>query len=85
VLLCVLIWIYDKETVVYKNEFQLNLCMFFTTLVMHFSCIATIRNGINMCKHVVYHADEFQNPLLAFWLGMSIVVANIFCAITNMT
>jgi hypothetical protein len=58
--------------------------MFFTNLVMHFSCIATIRNGIDMCRHVVYHSDEFRNPKSAFMLGMCIVLTNWLCAITNM-
>ena len=83
VLLCVLIWIYDDKKIQYKNEFGLNLCMFFTNLVMHFSCIATIRNGINMMKFVVYHSDEFANPIMAFSLGLGLVLGNILCASTN--
>jgi hypothetical protein len=57
--------------------------MFFTNLVMHFSCIATIRNGINMMKFVVYHSDEFANPVMAFSLGLGVVLGNLLCASTN--
>jgi hypothetical protein len=84
VLLCVLIWAYDSVKIEFRNDFSLNLCMFFTNLVLHFSCISTIRNGIHMCKFVVYHSEEFNNPSAAYLLGILIIMANIFCAITNM-
>jgi hypothetical protein len=58
--------------------------MFFTSLVLHFSCIATIRNGINMIKFVIFHKEEVDNPNGAFFLGVLIVLVNILCAITNM-
>ena len=58
--------------------------MFFTNYVLHFSCISTIRNGIQMCHFVVYHSEEFNNPMAAFSLGFLIITANVFCAITNM-
>lgn len=83
VLLCILILIYDSNSVAFHNNFELNLCSFFTSLVMHFSCIATIRNGMDMCKFVVYHSKEFNNPKMAFSLGMLIILANMFCAFTN--
>ena len=47
VLLCTAIWcqegFIDFE---HTNDYSMNLCMFFTALVLHFGCIATIRNGI---------------------------------------
>ena len=84
VLLCVLIWTYDMVEIKFINDFSLNLCMFFTNLVLHFSCISTIRNGIHMIKFVVYHSEEFNNPMAAFSLGMFIIMANVLCAVTNM-
>ena len=84
VLLCILIWLYDTGEIQFQKEFSLNLCMFFTNLVMHFSCIATIRNGIDMCRHVVYHSHEFRNPKTAFMFGVCIVLTNWLCAFTNM-
>ena len=58
--------------------------MFFTSLVLHLSCIATIRNGINMCMFVIFHYDEFDNPTGAFILGVLLVLVNILGAVTNM-
>ena len=58
--------------------------MFFTNLVLHFSCIATIRNGINMVKFVIFHKTEFDNPEGAFILGILVIIVNILCAVTNM-
>ena len=58
--------------------------MFFTNLVLHMSCIATIRNGINMCMFVVFHMEEFDNPSGAFILGVLLVLVNILGAVTNM-
>jgi hypothetical protein len=39
----------------YENEFFLQLCLFFCTFVMHTYILATIRNGIQICKYVLYH------------------------------
>jgi hypothetical protein len=69
---------------VFHNFFYVNLAMFFTNLVLHFSCISTIRNGINMTKFVIFHKNEFDNPNGAFLLGVLIVLVNILCAVTNM-
>ena len=87
-LLCVLVLIKGawRKTIESPglNSFQVNLAMFFTNLVLHFSCIATIRNGINMVKFVIYHKNEFDNPVGAFSLGILLVLVNILCACTNM-
>lgn len=58
--------------------------MFFTALVLHFGCIATVRNGIQMIKFVVFHSEEFKHPERAFLLGLVIMFANIFVATTNL-
>lgn len=57
--------------------------MFFTNLVLHFSCVSTIRNGINMMKFSIYHSEEFKNPVVAFFLGFSVSAINIVCQYTN--
>ena len=57
--------------------------MFFTNMVMHYGCIAIIRNGISMCKYVVFHYEEFTNPVETFMLGIFIMVGNMICEITN--
>jgi hypothetical protein len=88
IVLCLLTWSYilQEDTTItadYHNDFKLNLAMFFTNLVLHFSCISTIRNGINMVKFAVYHGDEFQNPNIAYFLGVMVIFSNVFSAFTN--
>ena len=46
-------------------------------MILHFSVLATIRNGINMCKFVVFHSEEFDNPIEMFIFGMGVVLSNI--------
>ena len=82
-ILCIAIWS-QRIDVVFVKPFEVNLAMFFTNLVLHFSSIATVRNGIQMCKYVVYHSDQFQNPNAAFFLGVMLAIANMFCSVTNM-
>ena len=50
-ILCIAIWksqtfedFFKKPQLV--NDYSVNLCLFFTSLVLHFSCIATVRNGM---------------------------------------
>jgi len=57
--------------------------MFFTNMILHFPCVAIVRNGIQMCKFVVFHSEEFTNPVEVFILGMLIMIANIMCEMTN--
>lgn len=63
VMLCTAIWSQDgfvtSALTAYKNNYWINLCSFFTTLVLHFGCIATVRNGLTMAKFVVFHSEEF--------------------------
>lgn len=58
--------------------------MFFTNLALHFGAIPIVRNGILMCRFVVYHSDELKHPHSIFILGCLIMIVNIFCASTNM-
>lgn len=74
----------DYSTISYINDWGLNLCMFFTNLCLHFSCILTIRNGLIMCKFVVYHSEEFGSPVAAFMMGLLLMCVNLLCAVTNM-
>lgn len=67
----------------YTYDYFPNLAMFFTNMVMHYGCIAIIRNGISMCKYVVFHFEEFSNPVETFMLGIFIMIGNMFCEITN--
>ena len=86
--MCICIFIYqftdpDANVAKYRNEWLLQLCIFFTNLVLHFSCVSTIRNGIFMMKFVVRHADQFGNPAAAFFFGFMIFAVNILAAFTN--
>ena len=36
-----------------------------------------------MCKYVVFHSEEFDNPVEVFVLGMLVMFANILCESTN--
>ena len=67
----------------YERSFSLNLVLFFTSFVLHFASIATIRNGIQMCRFTVFHYDQFQHPLAAFTLGLLVIFVNILCELTN--
>ena len=58
--------------------------MFFTTSCLHYSCIYTIRNAIAMCKYVVYHPDEFSDPIPAFILGVLVSISTVLCEVTNL-
>ena len=85
--LCFFIWqqpsFYEKISNS-PSDFGFNMCLFFVALTCHFTFAATIRNGIQMIKFVVFHHEEFKNPMLAFSLGMIIVLVNIMCEITNL-
>ena len=58
--------------------------MFFTTLILHFGSVMTIRNGVNMCMYVTYHSDNFESPSVAFFLGFMTIFANAFASTTNL-
>lgn len=80
---CIIASIEKKKLSEYVFDYQLNLCIFFTTMILHFGSIYTIRNGMQMCKYVVYHWEEFDNPIAAFLLGFLVANVNIFCAMAN--
>ena len=86
-ILCTAIWTSDSffaHGLKFHNDYQINLCLFFTAMVLHFSCVATIRNGIDMCRFVVYHSEEFRHPGYALLLGITIIQVNFFCEVTNL-
>lgn len=79
--------IYNIEVgTIFKYELDptLNICLYFTSLILHFSTIYSIRNGIVMMKYVVYHSEEFQRPSAAFLLGLMTLLTNCFCGVTNL-
>lgn len=88
VMLCTAIWcqpnFVEEAMTKYKNNYWINLCSFFTALVLHFGCIATVRNGLSMAKFVVFHSEQFKHPIHAFFLALCIMFANVFVATTNL-
>lgn len=58
-----------KVKLVVFNNTPLQVCLFFTTLLLHFGCIPGARSGLYMMKYAVTHADKFTHPRVAFLLG----------------
>jgi len=52
------------------NTTALQLCLFFTTLLLHFNCIPTARSGVYMMKYALAHPEKFSHPRVAFLLGL---------------
>lgn len=73
-----------KKAFEFKPLYYLSLCLYFTSMILHFGSIYTIRNGILMTKYVIYHSEEFDHPRSAFLLGVMVVIINIFCEVTNL-
>ena len=73
----------DYTALSYKNRYGVNMCILITTLILHFSCLGVMRNGIAMCKYVVFHSHEFDNPYWAFFLGFMMIEATFVCQVTN--
>ena len=63
---------------------MLNLCLYLTTMIMHFCTIFTIRNGFIMLKYSLFHSEEFENPRAAFIFGLLVLFVNVLCAVTNL-
>lgn len=69
----------------FKYELWLEMfCRFLTNLVLHYGFIPIIRNGVMMCRFVVYHQEEFEHPYVIFSLGVMIQLVNMFCCLTNL-
>lgn len=60
---------HDTFTVSFKNDTIVNFCSFFTLLLLHWTCLPAVKNGLNMMKYVVSVPEEFTHPSTAFLLG----------------
>ena len=82
-----LIFDVDVSKVFYKDvnesSFAVQLAILFTVLTLHFSCIQCVRNGLGMCKFVVFHSHEFDDPGWAFLLGVLVMWTTINCEFVN--
>lgn len=59
------------------NNTLLQLCLFFTTLLLHLGNLPLYRSGLNMMKYSLCHPEQFSHPKVAFFLGfiyMSILI-----------
>jgi hypothetical protein len=66
-----------KDIVAFNNpSIMIQINVFFSNMIMHFSVLATIRNGISMCKFVVFHSEEFDNPVEIFIFSFLVVFSN---------
>ena len=72
-----------KKAFTYKDSFALQLCLYFSCMILHFGSIYTIRNGITMIKYVIYHGEDFDHPKSAFLLGVLVILVNILAEMTN--
>jgi hypothetical protein len=66
-----------------KPSIAIQTNIFFSNMILHFSVLATIRNGIYMCKFVVFHPDEFDNPIEMFVFAFLVVFSNMLGQFTN--
>ena len=62
---------------------MIQLCIFFTNMILHFPCVAIVRNGIQIMKFVFFNSEEFSNPVEEFILGFLIMAANILREMKN--
>lgn len=61
---------FEKFDITYKNSTPVNLCLFFTVLILHWQCLPEARNGIYMMKYALCNPDEFTQPVTVFFLGL---------------
>jgi hypothetical protein len=75
---------FEKFDITYKNNTPLNLCLFFTVLILHWQCLPEARNGINMMKYALCCPDEFTQPATVFFLGFIQISAVWLCEVCNL-
>jgi len=78
---------YAGIKVTVERSANLNITLFFTVLILHFTCMPIARDGIAMVKYALLHPDEFNHPLSAFLLGVftftSMIAAELVCMSNN--
>jgi len=67
-----------------KDEPSLSWCQLFTALILHFASVFSVRNGIQMCKFVIYNTEKTKHPVSAMCLGILVILVNMFCEATNL-
>lgn len=74
----------DTFDLTYKNDLAVNLCLFFTVLILHWQCVPDTRNGIYMMKYALCNPEEFNQPVAAFCLGLMQIVTIILTEVCNL-
>ena len=62
---------------------EMHITLFFTVLVLHFTCMPVARDGLAMMKYALLHPDEFDHPVPAFMLGFFNLSEMIIAEIVN--
>lgn len=74
----------DTFDLTFKNDLAVNLCLFFTVLILHWQCVPDSRNGIYMMKYVLCCPEEFDQPIAAFCLGIMQLMGIFLTEICNL-
>lgn len=75
---------FEKFDITYKNSTPINLCLFFTVLILHWQCLPEARSGIYMMKYALCYPDEFTHPVTVFFLGLVQMSAVWLCEVCNL-
>ena len=78
------IMFFESFNVTYKNSTPLNLCLFFTVLILHWFCLPDARSGIYMMKYALCYPDTFNFPVTVFFLGFLQMTLIWLCQICNL-
>jgi hypothetical protein len=68
----------------YKDSSAVNLCLFFTVLILHWQCLPDARNGIYMMKYALTCPEEFDHPIAAFMMGFLQTITIFLTEICNL-
>jgi len=74
----------DSFDLTFKNNAAVNLCLFFTVLILHWQCLPEARNGMYMMKYALCCPGEFNHPIAAFALGFMQTAAIFLTEICNL-
>ena len=75
---------FDSFDLTFKNNAAVNLCLFFTVLILHWQCLPEARNGMYMMKYALCCPEEFNHQLAAFMLGLMQTAAIFLTEICNL-
>lgn len=65
------------------NNTSIQLCLVFTTMLLHFTCIPATRSGVYMMKFVLAHPEKFTHPRIAFMLGFIQFITQVIAEAVN--